>query len=91
MKSNIKEYIKNKEKHYYMEDISGSKVRVDVEKIKNRGAISKNFLKFLEYAEGKDFTAKLDVENGYTKMYILEEDTSLVKWLFHIEDLIIVK
>lgn len=90
MKVNIKKYLDNKKKHYYLEDITGAKVKIDIGKIRSRGAVSTSFSKFLNFANDKEFTAKLDVENGYTKMYVLEEDDSPVKWLFHIEDLIVV-
>lgn len=90
MKANIKNYLKNTKNYYYMEDITGAKVKVNIDRINERGSVSTNFGKFLEFAKDKEFTAKLDVENGYTKMYILEEDESPIKWLFHIEDLIVV-
>lgn len=90
MKANVKNYFKNMKNHYYMENITGAKVKVNIDRINSRGSISTNFKDFLEFAKDKEFTAKLDVDNGYTKMYVLEEDESPIKWLFHIEDLIVV-
>ena len=68
--------------------IDGASVYVDVDKLLDRGA-STRFTAFLEEARGKKFTARLDMDNGYFTMYTLEEDTSPVKWLFHVDDLIL--
>lgn len=86
MVSNFKEKLQQQVDKYYMKDITGAKVKIKMENFVNRPKSTK-FEKFLSEADGKVFTAELDVEMGYTKMYTLVEDTSDVKWLFHIEDL----
>lgn len=86
MVSNFKEKLQQQVDKYYMKDITGAKVKIKMENFVNRPKSTK-FEKFLNEADGKVFTAELDVEMGYTKMYTLAEDTSDVKWLFHIEDL----
>lgn len=86
MVSNFKEKLQQQVDKYYMKDITGAKVKIKMENFVNRPKSTK-FEKFLSEADGKVFTAELDVEMGYTKMYTLAEDTSDVKWLFHIEDL----
>ena len=91
MDNNTKKYFENVEKKYYLEDITGAKVKIDVDKIKSRKSISKKFNEFLDKSKNKIFTAKLDIENHYIKMYVLEEDENNIKWLFHVEDLILVK
>jgi hypothetical protein len=83
--------MKNKVNQWAMNDITGAKVKLNAEKIKSRcGCLSTNFTNFLERSKDKVFTARLDVANDYVTMYILDEDDSDVKWLFHIDDLIIV-
>ena len=86
MVSNFKEKLQQQVDKYYMKDITGAKVKIKMENFVNRPKSTK-FEKFLSEADGKVFTAELDVEMGYTKMYTLAEDTSDIKWLFHIEDL----
>ena len=90
MKANYKDYIKHMIDKYYMKDITGAKVKLNVDKLLSRGC-SEKFKHFLEESKDKEFTAILDVDMKYTTMYVLKEDTSPVKWLFHIEDLILVK
>ena len=72
-------------------NLSGKKVKINVEAIKARGGTSKKFVEFLEKNKDNIFTAMLDICNGYTIMYELLEDESDVKWLFWEEDLIIVE
>ena len=86
MVSNFKEKLQKQVDKYYMKDITGAKVKIKMENFVNRPKSTK-FEKFLSEVDGKVFTAELDAEMGYTKMYTLAEDTSDVKWLFHIEDL----
>lgn len=86
MVSNFKEKLQQQVDKYYMKDITGAKVKIKMENFVNRPKSTK-FEKFLSEADGKVFTAELDVEMGYTKMYTLAEDTSDIKWLFHVEDL----
>lgn len=86
MVSNFKEKLQQQVDKYYMNDITGAKVKIKMKNFENRPKSTK-FEKFLSEANEKVFTAELDVEMGYTKMYTLAEDTSDVKWLFHIEDL----
>ena len=81
MKAHIKGY----------KELDNKKVKINLERIKSRGAISTRFSEFLKENQDKIFTAKLDVENGYTKMYILKEDESPIKWLFHVDDLILIE
>ena len=89
--SDIQSSLKYERNKYYLDDITGAKVKVNIERIADRGPVSTRFREFLNYAKDKEFTAKLDVDNGYTKMYVLEEDPSEIQWLFHIEDLILVE
>lgn len=70
-------------------NLDNKKVKINVDRIKARGKISIRFEEFLDKNKDKIFTAKLDVEKGYTMMYILEEDTNQIKWLFHVDDLIL--
>ena len=72
-------------------ELDDKKVKINIDRIKSRGAISTRFSEFLKENQDKIFTAKLDVENGYTKMYILKEDESPIKWLFHVDDLILIE
>jgi len=70
-----------------MENISGRKVKIKTDKILERGKYSDKFTKFITENKNNTFTAKLDVDNFYTFMYILEEDESTPQWLFWIDDL----
>lgn len=71
------------------QNIDGKKVKINVDKILERKS-SERFVKFLNSSRDKVFTAILDVNNHYTMMYTLKEDTSEVKWLFWVEDLILI-
>lgn len=71
-----------------LQNINGKKVKINVDKILERKN-SERFIKFLNSSRDKVFTAILDVDNHYTMMYTLKEDTSEVKWLFWLEDLIL--
>lgn len=70
------------------QNIDGKKVKINVDKILERKN-SERFIKFLNSSRDKVFTAILDVDNHYTMMYTLKEDASEVKWLFWLEDLIL--
>lgn len=75
-----------------LEDISGSKVKLATDKIlKDKDGLSKRYLEFINKNKDKIFTAKLDIKwdkNNY--YYVLEEDETVPKWLFAVDDLIIV-
>lgn len=71
------------------QNIDGKKVKINVDKILERKN-SERFINFLNSSKDKIFTAILDVDNHYTMMYTLKEDTSEIKWLFWVEDLILV-
>lgn len=71
-----------------LQNIDGKKVKINVDKILERKN-SERFINFLNGSRDKVFTAILDVNNHYTMMYTLKEDTSEVKWLFWVEDLIL--
>lgn len=73
-----------------MENITGKKVKINVGNFVGR-TTSRKFKSFLDENSEKVFTAILDIENKYTCMYILKEDESTPKWLFFIEDLIIME
>lgn len=79
-------HVKNKE---LGDDISGATVMINVNRILSRRDISKRFIDFVIANKDKKFTAKL--ETGYKTMYVLEEDATPVKWLFHIDDLLLIK
>lgn len=72
-------------------NIDNKKVKIDVEKIIERGKISNKFKKFITENKDTVFTAVLDIKNNYTIMYELKEDDSNPKWLFWIEDLIVME
>ena len=72
------------------DNITGKKVRINIDNFSNK-KLSKKFKRFLKNNSNKIFTAILDVDNKYTSMYILKEDRSKPKWLFFIENLIIVE
>ena len=72
-------------------NIDNKKVKIDVEKIIERGKISNKFKKFITENKDTVFTAVLDIKNNYTIMYKLKEDDSNPKWLFWIEDLIVME
>ena len=74
-----------------MENITGKKVKINYDKLFNERMNSKRYAKFLKKNKDTVFTAILDIDNKYTQMYILKEDESNPKWLFHVEDLIIVE
>ena len=74
-----------------MENITGKKVKINYGKLFNERMNSKRYAKFLKENKDTVFTAILDIDNKYTQMYILKEDESNPKWLFHVEDLIIVE
>lgn len=75
-----------------LEDISGTKVKLATEKIlKDKAKLSKRYLEFIDRNKDKVFTAKLDIKwdkNNY--YYVLEEDETVPKWLFAVDNLIIV-
>ena len=73
-----------------MDNITGKKVNINLENFAPRKK-SRKFAKFLEENADKVFTAILDIDNKYARMYILLEDESNPKWLFFIEDLIIME
>lgn len=70
-----------------MKDLNNKKVKINVDQILERGKYGEKYLKFISENKDKVFTAKLDVDNCYTIMYILEEDDSYPKWLFWENDL----
>lgn len=75
-----------------LEDISGSKVKLATDKIlKDKDKLSKRYLEFIDKSKDKVFTVKLDIKwdkNNY--YYVLEEDETVPKWLFAVDNLIIV-
>jgi hypothetical protein len=71
-------------------DITGKKVKLDVEKMRER-KLSKRFNEFLDANENTVFTAVLDSKSRYTMMYILDEDQNDPPWLFYREDLILME
>ena len=73
-----------------MQNINGKKVKINVDKFKDRN-LSNRFKRFIEDNKDKVFTAILDIDNKYTCMYILKEDESEVKWLFFVDDLVILE
>jgi hypothetical protein len=74
-------------------NIDGKKVKIDIGKILNRKrSFSKKYIKFLNYAKDKTFTAREEIFGKITGiLYTLEEDPSEVKWLFYNDDLIVVE
>lgn len=75
-----------------LEDISGAKVKLATEKIlKDKSRLSKRYLEFIDKNKDKVFTAKLSIKwdkNNY--YYVLEEDETVPKWLFAVDNLIII-
>lgn len=75
-----------------LEDISGTKVKLATEKIlKDKAKLSKRYLEFIDKNKDKVFTAKLSIKwdkNNY--YYVLEEDKTVPKWLFAVDNLIII-
>ena len=75
-----------------LEDISGDKVKLATEKIlKDKAKLSKRYLEFIDKNKDKVFTAKLSIKwdkNNY--YYVLEEDETVPKWLFAVDNLIII-
>ena len=92
-KSLIKKmFIYFKENTYIPE---GTKVKIDVEKLQKEKTYNKRNVKWKEFIENnKDtvFTVEYDEnKKDNPKMVCLKEDTSPVKWLFFIGDLIVIK
>ena len=75
-----------------LEDISGTKVKLATEKIlKDKANLSKRYLEFIDGSKDKIFTAKLSIKwdkNNY--YYVLEEDETVPKWIFAVDNLIII-
>lgn len=73
----------------------GTKVKIDVEKLQKEKTYNKRNVKWKEFIENnKDtiFTVEYDEnKKDNPKMVCLKEDTSPVKWLFFVGDLIVVK
>ena len=92
-KSLIKKmFIYFKENTYIPE---GTKVKIDVEKLQKEKTYNKRNVKWREFIENnKDtiFTVEYDRDKkDNPKMVCLKEDTSPVKWLFFVGDLIVIK
>ena len=73
-----------------MVNITGKKVKICVDNF-SHVKLSQKFENFLKENKDKIFTAVLDIDNKYSVMYILKEDNSNPKWLFFIDDLIIME
>ena len=73
----------------------GTKVKIDVEKLQKEKTYNKRNVKWREFIENnKDtvFTVEYDEnKKDNPKMVCLKEDTSPVKWLFFVGDLIVLK
>lgn len=76
------------------DSLDGKKVKLNYERIMKRpSSVSSRFGKFVESHKDEIFTAK-DAKAGtkYTGiMYTLKEDPSPVKWLFYVDDLVLVE
>ena len=71
-----------------MDNITGRQVKINLNNFSEK-TLSNRFKNFLNNNKEKVFTAILDIENEYTCMYVLKEDESNPKWLFYIDDLIV--
>lgn len=73
------------------EDISNKKVKVNVDRILGRDPnLSKRYLKFLEENKDNVFTAELSIKwSAKNYFYVLKEDPTVPKWLFPLDDLIV--
>ena len=91
MDNEILTYMKGVVNQYNYNDISGSKVKIDVERILGRpGGLSKKYTDFLNANKDTVFTVIKEIDTKYATFYSLKEDTSVPKWMFQLEDLIIV-
>lgn len=75
-------------------NLNGKKVKINTDKIIRKGyPLSKKFKRFITTYKDDVFTAK--ESNIGTKitgvLYELEEDNSPVKWLFYVDDLVVVE
>lgn len=89
--NDIMNYIRNVINQYNYNDITGAKVKIDVDKILDRpGKLSEKYTKFLNDNKDKVFTVMKEVDTPYSTFYSLVEDNSVPKWMFQLEDLIVV-
>lgn len=76
------------------DSLDGKKVKLNYDRIMKRSSgISARFKKFVELHKDDIFTAR-DAKAGtkYTGiMYTLKEDPTSVKWLFYVDDLVLVE
>lgn len=74
-----------------LEDISGTKVKIAVDKIlKRESHLSKRYLTFLENNKDKEFTVELSIKwSKGNYFYTLKEDETVPKWIFAVDDFII--
>lgn len=89
--NDIMNYMRNVINQYNYNDITGAKVKIDVNKILDRpGKLSERYTKFLNDSKDKVFTVMKEVDTPYSTFYSLVEDNSVPKWMFQLEDLIVV-
>ena len=89
--NDIMNYMRNVINQYNYNDITGAKVKINVDRILGRpGSLSTKYTKFLEDNKDKVFTVMKEVDTPYSTFYSLVEDNSVPKWMFQLEDLIVV-